>query len=430
MQTRTHRIPGLVLRDHEFIVPLDHIHPGGEKITVFGREVVAPDQEGNKLPWLIFFQGGPGFSAPRPASKTGWLKQALKDYRVFLLDQRGTGRSTPVLPQTLARFSTPQGQADYLKHFRADTIIQDAELIRRELLGGDQKWSALGQSYGGFCITHYLSTAPEGLRETLITGGIPPVTNHPDEVYRATFQRVIDKNIRYYARYPEDIGLVHRIIDHLERNFVELPGGGRLTPRMFRQLGFKFGDSSGFEEIHYLLESAIVQGMDGEELSYTFLRGVENVLPFEIAPIFAVLHESIYCQRSPSNWSAERIQREFPEFEIKNDQPVFFTGEMIYSWMFDDYQHLRPLKSAANILAAYSEWPQLYELDKLHANEVPTVAAVYYDDMYVDRVLSEKMAENIKDIKLWITNEHDHSALRMHGEEVFKHLTQMLRGEI
>lgn len=430
MQTRTHQIPGLILRDHEFIVPLDHNHPGGEKIAVFGREVVAPDQEGNNLPWLIFFQGGPGFSAPRPTSKTGWLKEALRDYRVFLLDQRGTGRSTPVLPQTLARFSTPQEQADYIKQFRADAIVQDAEWIRRELIGGDQKWSALGQSYGGFCITHYLSAAPEGLHEAMITGGIPPKIDHPDEVYRATFHRLIDKNIRYYDRYPEDIEVVHRIIDHLERNIVELPGGGRFTPRMFRQLGFKFGFSDGFEEIHYLLEGAFIQGRVGVELSYTFLRGIENVLPFEIVPIFAMLHESIYCQGNQSNWSAQRIQREFPEFDITNSQPVFFTGEMIYSWMFDDYQQLRQLKSAAEILAACDDWPQLYDLDKFRSNEVPVVAAVYYDDMYVDRVLSEKMAENINGIRLWITNEHEHSALRMHGEEVFNRLIQMLRGEI
>ena len=36
----------------------------------------------------------------------------------MLLDQRGTGRSTPVLAQTLAARGSPEAQADYLKHFR------------------------------------------------------------------------------------------------------------------------------------------------------------------------------------------------------------------------------------------------------------------------------------------------------------------------
>ena len=40
-----HRLPGLVLSNHEFIVPLDHKKPNAEKITVFAREVVSIDQE-------------------------------------------------------------------------------------------------------------------------------------------------------------------------------------------------------------------------------------------------------------------------------------------------------------------------------------------------------------------------------------------------
>ena len=123
----------------------------------------------------------------------GWWKRALADYRVLLLDQRGTGRSTPVTHRSLLRRGDAQAQASYLRHFRADSIIRDAELIRHELTG-DQPWSVLGQSYGGFCITTYLSFAPEGLRQAFITGGLPPIHQTPDEVYRATYQRVLGKN--------------------------------------------------------------------------------------------------------------------------------------------------------------------------------------------------------------------------------------------
>ena len=135
MRTCVHRLPGIVLTDHEFDMPLNYEQPSGDKIRIFGREVVACDKEKKDLPWLVFFQGGPGFEAPRPESKKGWLKRALKEYRVLLLDQRGTGRSTPVCYQTLTRFSTPIEQAEYLKNFRADSIVHDAELIRSELIG-------------------------------------------------------------------------------------------------------------------------------------------------------------------------------------------------------------------------------------------------------------------------------------------------------
>jgi pimeloyl-ACP methyl ester carboxylesterase len=429
MRITTHRLPGLVLTDHEFTVPLDHARPDGEQITVFAREVVAPGKEDADLPWLVFLQGGPGFGGPRPDGKDGWLKRALEAYRVLLLDQRGTGRSTPVLPQTLARFATPQAQADYLKHFRADAIVQDAEWVRRALLGEDGRWSALGQSYGGFCLLHYLSVAPGGLREAIFTGGLAPLDRPPDDVYRATYRRVIQKNQRYYERYPGDVQRARDVADHLAARDVRLPTGDRLSPRRFQQLGIAFGAGDGFEKVHYLLEDAFVRGAAGPELSYAFLRGFENAFSFQTNPIYAVLHESIYCQEEASNWAAGRVRAEYPEFELSPDRPVFFTGEMVYPWMFDEYRHLRPLKEAAEILAAYDGWPRLYDVAALRANTVPCVAAVYYDDMYVERTFSEETARDLQGIRLWVTSEYEHDGLRSYGEQVLGRLLDMLHGE-
>ena len=90
----THRIPGLVLTDHEFTVPLDHAQPDGEMITVFAREVVAPAKEKETLPWLLFLQGGPGFGAPRPENNSGWLKRALQTGQPLFF-QQGIGRRKP-----------------------------------------------------------------------------------------------------------------------------------------------------------------------------------------------------------------------------------------------------------------------------------------------------------------------------------------------
>jgi pimeloyl-ACP methyl ester carboxylesterase len=430
MRISNHRLPGLVLSGHEFQVPLDHARPDGEQIVVFGREVVSPGREDADLPWLLFLQGGPGFPAPRPEARDGWLKRALQSYRVFLLDQRGTGRSTPVTHQTLARLPSPRAQADYLKHFRADSIVQDAEWIRRELLGRDGRWTVLGQSYGGFCLAHYLSVAPTGLSGGIFTGGIPPLTNTPDEVYRATYRRVRERNRRYYGRYPEDIALAREIVDRLGAGQVILPTGDPLTPRRFQQLGLAFGASNGFEQVHYLLEQAFVPGLSGRELSHGFLRGVENAFAFDTNPLFAILHEAIYCQQAASNWSAQRMRAEFPEFDLSPGAPVYFTGEMIYPWMFDEYRHLRPLKEAAELLAAHDGWPPLYDGAGLEDNTVPCVAAVYDEDMYVERTLSDKTASHIRGLRCWVTNQYDHNGLRAHGEVILDRLLAMLHGEI
>lgn len=429
MRITTHRLPGLVLTDHEFTVPLDHSQPDGEKIAVFAREVVVPEKEKDDLPWLVFFQGGPGFGALRPSSKTSWLKRALQEYRVLLLDQRGTGRSTPVTHQTLARFSTPQAQADYLKHFRADAIVQDAEWIRKELVGKDVPWSGLGQSYGGFCLTTYLSFAPAGLKEVILTGGLPPLDRRADEVYRATYKRVIEKNVLYYERYPDDADRVREIVDCLQSHAVRLPNGERLSARRFQQVGIAFGFNDGFEQVHYLIEDAFVEGASGRELSYMFLRGVENALSFDTNPIYAVLHEAIYCQEEASNWSAQRIRAEYPQVDLAPGKPVYFTGEMVYPWMFDEYEPLKPLKKAAEILACYESWPRLYDVATLRKNTVPCVAAVYYNDMYVERAFSEQTAKDIQGIKLWVTSQYEHNGLRSDGEEVLGRLLDMLHGE-
>src|SRR3954451_13847756 len=100
----TTRIPGFVLTDHVVEVPLDHGAPeDGRTIEVFAREVAGAGRERDELPWLLFLQGGPGGKSPRPGdgSGDGWLEAATRTHRVLLLDQRGTGRSTPLTRRTV-----------------------------------------------------------------------------------------------------------------------------------------------------------------------------------------------------------------------------------------------------------------------------------------------------------------------------------------
>jgi len=428
MSERTTRLRGLTLTEREFRLPLDHERPDGEHITVFAREAVATDKEEQDLPWLLFLQGGPGFGSPRPTERGGWLKRATDEFRVLLLDQRGTGRSTPACDRTLARLTDARAQADYLALFRADSIVRDAEWIRRELAGEERPWSVLGQSFGGFCALTYLSLHPEGLREVLFTGGLPPLEASVEDVYRKTFARVRDRNRRYYERYPADVERARAIADHLAAREVELPGGGPLSPRRFQQLGAGFGMSDGFEQVHYLIEDAFVAGPEGPELSTVFLRGIENALPFDTNPIYAALHEPCYCQGRASDWAAERVRAEQDGFDASGQGPLLFTGEMVFPWMFDEYVRLRPLKDAAEILARKDDWPPLYDSERLRTNAVPCAAAVYYDDMYVECEYSDATARAVLGMRTWVTNEYDHNGLRAHGDVILERLLALARG--
>ena len=102
MKQATNALPGLRLTNRMFELPLDYADPG-RKINVFVREVIAPGKEKLDLPCLVFFQGGPGSGSPRPLTNSGWIKRMSQEYRVLLLDQRGTGISTPVTAQGLRK---------------------------------------------------------------------------------------------------------------------------------------------------------------------------------------------------------------------------------------------------------------------------------------------------------------------------------------
>ena len=403
----TYRAPGIITTEREHVVPLDHANPDGAEISVFTREVAGVG--GEDRPYLVFLQGGPGFEATRPtAPPSGWMERALKDYRLLLLDQRGTGRSTPLgeIPG-----DTPEAQAEYMTHFRADSIVRDAELIRQEL--DVERWSILGQSFGGFCAMTYLSFAPEGLEGAMITGGLSPIGRPVDDVYTATYARMAERNRDYFERYPDDRDRVRDIVAELEAEDIRLPNGDRLTSRRFLQLGNALGMSDGPERVHQVLELP--------PRSRAFLHDVEPGLGFARNPIYATIHEACYADGGATRWSADRL---FPE---QFREELWFTGEHILRWMWDDYGAIRSHRAAADILAEH-DWPRLYDPGQLAVNEVPASATIYVDDPYVDRAFAEETARQIRGMRPWITNEYLHNGLRAGSEHLLGRLIDLLKG--
>lgn len=59
--------------------------------------------------------------------------------------QRGTGLSTPLTASSMLQLKSAKKLADYLKHFRADSIVNDAEFIRVHLVPNAEPWTILGQ---------------------------------------------------------------------------------------------------------------------------------------------------------------------------------------------------------------------------------------------------------------------------------------------
>ncbi|MDF1838903.1 MAG: alpha/beta fold hydrolase [Planctomycetota bacterium] len=430
MKSARTAIPGLVLTDHHLSVPLDHTRPGGPSISVYAREVVHADAEGKDLPFLLFLQGGPGSPSPRPMGPDGWVGELCTQFRVVLIDQRGTGRSTPIHTDDLQAMGDAQTQADYLAHFRMDSIVADCELLRVALQGESGQWTLLGQSFGGFCSMHYLSVAPGSLREVLITGGVPGLDANIDDIYRLTYQRMDEKNRAYYQRYPQDVERVQKLVAHLSKNEVTLPNGSTMDVRYLQQLGMSFGMSDGYEAAHYVIESAFADGGSEPTFHFGFLSAVQAFVHFDTNPLYALLHEGCYTQGSASMWSASRMQGEFPQFDPGAEGPLFFTAEMIFPWMFEQHAALRGVAQAADRIAKKADWPMLYDPKVLAKNTVPIAAAVYHDDAYVPRELSLETVRRVPNMQAWVTNTYEHNGLRADGPRIVKRLLGMVRGTV
>ncbi|KAE8699780.1 myrosinase-binding protein-like [Hibiscus syriacus] len=129
-----------------------------------------------------------------------------------------------------------------------------------------------------------------------------------------------------------------------------------------------------------------------KQMSSYFLNDYETWVSFGTNPLYAILHESIYCRGAASLWSAHRVRADHDnKFDAikaaKEGRSVLFTGEseapllacfnflaslpreamlfiactvdilMIFPWMYDESESLRPFKEATNILAEKEDCP-------------------------------------------------------------------------
>lgn len=441
-----YHVPGLYVEDRSIPVPLDWrgktpgqwvcgsqegVDKSGRTLQLFYRVVCAPEHVHDDLPLLVFFQGGPGGAGPRPISPSsdGWIEEAVRHFRVILPDQRGTGRSSRVDSHVMVRFGSAQDQEAYLKRFLADSIVRDFEHLRLTQFAG-ARWVTLGQSYGGFLTLAYLSLFAQGVVASFTTGGIPHVPADAQELYEHTFPRMERKSLQYYERYPQDVervGMVARMLADDVRP-VKLANGDRLTVERLQTLGATFGMKPSFEWVHWVFDSAFVDG-DGSAsvrsaLSDQFLESVESYSSSN--PLYWPLQEAIYADGGdegelarPLDWAAQRVRDGLPQFGTDRC-PLLFTGEAVFPWMFEQESQLRPYRQAVELLMQDVRFPKIYDAAQLARNEVPLQAAVYFDDMYVPSELQLDTLSRIGNSHAWVTNEFEHDGV--HGPQVFARL--------
>jgi pimeloyl-ACP methyl ester carboxylesterase len=173
--------------------PLDPAAPAGRTIEV--HFAVLPALARNKKPDpVVFFAGGPGQSAITLAGPMSRQLARFTNRRdVVLIDQRGTGRSAPLVCEAdeptrpLRETADPEFQFAELKRCRealqklphgdlrqyTTTIaMADADAVRRAL--GAEQVNLMGGSYGTRAVLEYLRQFPQAVRRAVIDGVAPP----------------------------------------------------------------------------------------------------------------------------------------------------------------------------------------------------------------------------------------------------------------
>jgi hypothetical protein len=150
-----------------------------------------------------------------------------------------------------------------------------------------------------------------------------------------------------------------------------LPSGGVLTVRGFLTLGRMFGFHGGLDMVHDLVLRMKSDLAQFKFITRPTLCALERALSFDEIVLYAVLHEAVYCEKEASNWAAEHVGKSIKEFSwlagspqsalAVRESPLFFSGEMIFPFMFDIFPELEKLAPVADLLAKHTGWPDLYD---------------------------------------------------------------------
>lgn len=236
-----------------------------------------------------------------------------------------------------------------------------------------------------------------------------------DQVYATTWEGMIARSERYWARFPGDRDRFRRLADEAAAGRLRAPGGRRIGVESLRRLGHLLGASQGAERLHLLL--------DLDPASPAFAHDLAAALPFSGRnPLYAVIHESCWADGVATRWAADRTMP-----AAVAEDPTLLAGEHIHRDLFAEDPELAVWAEAADLLAAH-EWPRLYDEQALRAAEVPGAAAVYYDDAYVPREFSMATAALLPGVRTWVTSEYEHNGLRASGEGVLDHLLDLATG--
>ncbi|MGH8794713.1 MAG: alpha/beta fold hydrolase, partial [Stackebrandtia sp.] len=153
-------------------VPLDWSNPSGEKIEVAFAFVPHADQSRPAEGAILGNPGGPGAAIGEDLIFDTALGPVLDTQDLFVVDPRGTGKSTPLRcddldlrePQTIRDCAAEIG--DRVQFFTADQVAADMNAVRQAL--GLPAVTFYGNSYGTLFAQAFATRFPEQTRAVFV----------------------------------------------------------------------------------------------------------------------------------------------------------------------------------------------------------------------------------------------------------------------
>ena len=211
------RLPNLpsLAQCGEIDVPEDRSKPDGRRIRIFAAILPANTLSPKEDPLLIL-AGGPGQAASTLAPFVSRLNEVRRARDVVLIDQRGTGRSSPLhcdafkprddealetdpVPRAKACAGELRAQGLDAAQYTTTAWIADLEAMRDAL--GIARWNLWGGSYGTRVAQEYLRRHPDRVRTLTLDAVVPPSMISTLDVWR-TRQVAFDAVLRACSDSP------------------------------------------------------------------------------------------------------------------------------------------------------------------------------------------------------------------------------------
>jgi pimeloyl-ACP methyl ester carboxylesterase len=169
-------------------VPEDPQRPAGRQLQLFVARIPALSRQAAAEP-LFILAGGPGLAASTfYSSAAPVFARVRRRHDIIIVDQRGTGRSHPLLCQFDEQQMWDAGEAQTarvmrecratlekthdLRQYTTSVAVRDLEAVRVAL--GYRRISFYGSSYGTRVAQHYARRYPASTEALILDGIVPP----------------------------------------------------------------------------------------------------------------------------------------------------------------------------------------------------------------------------------------------------------------